>query len=218
MTMWPNQITAHNAGWPSQFRYRGSRRESAVAQLFSLDGVRVRSMSTSKRKVIFGLVALALVLPLLAFAAACPVCGGSVVKTATVVDDTNAPSRNLRVWNRSICANLLYGSDSVICTRCWHAHSKVVGRWERAAESAGSFQIPLRAVIRDVPLPSADSLRSHVVFTQTFAKNTFADSVAFWCVNSQSIQSGLRAYCTTNRLHLSTETNRIAGQIYVRIE
>jgi len=166
---------------------------------------------------IVGLVALVLVLPLLAFAAACPVCGGSVVKIATVVDDTNAPSRNLCVWNRSICANLFYGHDSVICTRCWHAHSDTLGKWERSSESPTTFQRPLRVVIGGVPLPSSDSLRSRVVFTQTFAKKT-TDSVAFWCVDSQSIQSALRAYCATNRLHLSAETNRIAGQVYVRIE
>jgi hypothetical protein len=175
-------------------------------------------MSTSKNEIIVGLVALMLALPLLAFAAACPVCGGSVVKTARIVDDTNAPSKNLCVWNRSICANLFYGANSVICTRCWHAHSDTLGKWERAAESPESFQKPLGTVIRGVPLPSPDSLRSRVVFTQTFAKKTFTDSVAFWCADSQSIQSGLRAYCTTNRLHFSAERNRPVGQIYVRIE
>ena len=42
-------------------------------------------MSTSKNKIIVGLVVLMLALPLLAFAAACPVCGGRVVKTAAAV-------------------------------------------------------------------------------------------------------------------------------------
>jgi hypothetical protein len=30
------EVAGDNAGWRWQFRYRGSRRESAVAQLFSL--------------------------------------------------------------------------------------------------------------------------------------------------------------------------------------
>ena len=136
-------------------------------------------MSTSKRKVIAGLAALVCLLPLLAFAAACPVCGGRVVKRAAVADDTNAPSKNLCVWNRSICANLFYGADSTICTRCWHAHSDTLGKWERASESPSTFQRPLRVAILGVPLPSSDTLRSRVVFTQTFAKKTFTDNVAF---------------------------------------
>jgi hypothetical protein len=179
---------------------------------------RRRSRSFHEHKVIVGLVALVLALPLLALATACPVCGGSVINTATVVDDTNAPSKNLCVWNRSICGNPFYGAESVICTRCWHAHSDTLGKWERASESPTTFQRPLRVVIRGVPLPSSDSLRSRVVFTQTFAKKTLRDGVAFWCVDSPSIQSGLRAYCATNRLDFTAETNRIAGQIYVRIE
>src|SRR5690242_1593997 len=65
--------------------------------------------------------------------AACPVCGGPLVKIGTVTDDTNALSKNISVWNRSICANLLYGDDSVICTRCWHAHSEFTGTWQRAS-------------------------------------------------------------------------------------
>ena len=177
-------------------------------------------MSTaSKTRIVVAAVAgFALLLPLLAFAASCPMCGARTVKLATVADDTNAPSKNLRVWNRSICANLLYGPDSDICTRCWHAHSITSGNWERASELPASFQRPLRAVIRGVPLPSPDGLRSRVVFKQTFAKKTFTDTVAFWCADSQNIQSLLRAYCATNRLHFSAETNRLAGQIYVRIE
>lgn len=169
----------------------------------------------SRTRIIAGLVAL---LPMLAFAAACPVCGGGVVKTATVTDITNAPSKNLCVWNRSMCGNLLQGTDSVICTRCWLAHSKLLDGWERATESADSFQQPLRAAIRSVPLPPPESLRSRVVFTQSFAEKRFADSVAFWCVDSASIQDSLRTYCVTNRLRFNAETNRIAGQIYVRIE
>jgi hypothetical protein len=35
---WPNQVAGANRRWRCQFRYRGSRRESAVAQLSALDG------------------------------------------------------------------------------------------------------------------------------------------------------------------------------------
>jgi hypothetical protein len=34
MTVWPNQITAANAGWRTQFRFRGSRRRPGVAEFY----------------------------------------------------------------------------------------------------------------------------------------------------------------------------------------
>src|SRR5205807_2354800 len=110
------------------------------------------------------------------------------------------------------------GSDSVICTRCWLAHSKLVGSWERASELAASFQRPLSPCIYGVPVPSEASLRSRVVFTQRYARKTIVESVAFWCVYHESILAGLRGYCATNGLRLSAETNRVAGQVYVKIE
>ena len=173
----------------------------------------------SKRKLLAlaAVAACALFVPLLAFTSACPVCGGQVVKTGTVTDDTNAPSRNLCVWNRSSCANLAYGPDSVICTRCWHGRSKLLGKWERASESPASFQRPLSPAIRGVPV-SADSVRSCVVFTQTYNNKKFAERLSFWCMDSESLLASLRAYCATNRLTLTAEANRIAGQVYVRIE
>jgi hypothetical protein len=40
---------ASNRRWRLQFRYRGSRRESAVAQLFSLGGIEFMSISKRRR-------------------------------------------------------------------------------------------------------------------------------------------------------------------------
>ena len=176
--------------------------------------------TTSKRTIIATSVVAALVLVLLlqAFAAACPVCGGRVVKTATVNDDTNAPSKNSCVWNRSICGNVLYGPDAVLCTRCWHAHSKLLIKWERSSELPASFHRPLGSAIRGVPIPPADAVRSGVVFTQTYAKKTFAESVSFWCVDDEHLLASLRGYCTTNHLTFSFETNRIAGQVFIKVE
>jgi len=175
--------------------------------------------ATSKTRITLSAVGvLVVLLPLLTFAAACPVCGARTAKLATVADDTNAPSKNLCVWNRSICANLFYGPDSEICTRCWHAHSTTAGKWERASELPASFQRPLSSAIRGIPIPSTNDLRSRAVFAQTYTKKAFAESVAFWCTNSESVLTSLRGYCATNRLTLSVESNRLAGQVYVRIE
>ena len=175
--------------------------------------------TTSKTRIaVSAVAALVVLLPLLAFAASCPMCGARTAKLATVADDTNAPSKNLCVWNRSICANLFYGPDSDICTRCWYAHSTTAGKWERASELPASFQRPLSSAIRGVPVPSTNDLRSLVVFTQTYTKKASAESVAFWCTDSESVLARLRGYCATNRLTLSVESNRLAGLVSVRIE
>ncbi len=177
-------------------------------------------MRTARQRIIaaIGLIVLVLVLALLKSGFACPACGGRIVKTATVTDDTNAPSKNLCFWNRSVCANLLYWPDSLICTRCWLAHSDLVGNWERASESPASFLRPLSSTIRGVPLPPPSSIHSRAVFTQSYGKKRFAESLAFWCVDNENLLAGLRGYCATNHLKFSAETNRLAGQAYVKIE
>jgi len=114
--------------------------------------------------------------------------------------------------------NLFYGPDSVICTRCWHAHSELMVSWERASVLPASFQRPLSPAIRGVPVPPADAVRSEVVFTQTYEKMKIAESLAFWCMDSKSLLASLRAYCDANGLTFTAETNRIAGQVYVKIE
>ena len=87
-------------------------------------------------KPVFAVVALVAALAvagsMLAFAGKCPVCSGRTEKVRTLTDETNASSRNVCVWNRSVCANLISGPDSVICTQCWLAHSPLLDRWERA--------------------------------------------------------------------------------------
>lgn len=175
---------------------------------------------TAKRvlAVVALVAALAVAGSMLAFPGKCPVCSGRTVKVRTLTDETNAPSRNVCTWNRSVCANLIYGPDSVICTQCWLAHSPLLDRWERASEIVDSFQRPLNPVIRGVPVPPSDRLRSRVVFTQGYAKARFTESIAFWCVESDGVLAALRGYCATNALACSVETNRIAGQVYVKIE
>ena len=44
----------------------------------------------------------------------CPVCGGAVVAVEQVQDDVSKPSRNIAVWNRSICGNELFGPGATI--------------------------------------------------------------------------------------------------------
>lgn len=164
------------------------------------------------------IVAFMLVAPLLARPVSCPVCGARTSKLATVADNTNAPSRNLFIWDRSVCGNVLFGPDSAICTRCWHANSGVSKQWERASESIASFQRPLSVAICGVPVPIAKNIRSRVVFTQSYRQKALIEGVSFWCAENERDMATLRRYCTTNRLGLIIESNRLPGQVYVRIE
>jgi len=46
------EVAGANRRWRGPFRYRGSRRASAVAQLFSLGVIRARPFSSHERPVI----------------------------------------------------------------------------------------------------------------------------------------------------------------------
>ncbi len=179
-------------------------------------------MTKMRKKAIWMLAILAVVVSLSAALVVtwrCPVCGGWLVSAAKLSDDTTRPSRNLCVWNRSICANLFYGPGSVICTRCWYAHSPRSRRWERSIAYSDGFYHPLRPEIRGVPVPGGDRLRGLAVFSQVYAHGAFTDSVAFWCIDNAGYITGLRHYCTTNHLTLTDErAASMPGDVYIKIQ
>ena len=148
----------------------------------------------------------------------CPVCSGPLAKVGTIADDISKPSRNLCVWNRSACGNVLHGADSLVCTRCWHAGSHLVGDWERSIENPNGFRRPFSPTLRAIPLPSGDSLRSRVIFTQTYSRKRFTENVTFWASNSESLFYSLRGFCLANRLVLTLQTNPITREVYVKIQ
>jgi hypothetical protein len=57
------EVAGANRRWRCQFRYRGTRRESAVAQLFSLGGFRIMKRST----IIFSALLVASIIAFVAF-------------------------------------------------------------------------------------------------------------------------------------------------------
>lgn len=90
--------------------------------------------------------------PTLASAATrCPLCGGRLVKADSLKDDTRKPSKNLEMWNRSICLNPARSVEAVICTRCWFSFSPGWSEgWERCSEVPDSFRYPPPDVIRQL--------------------------------------------------------------------
>ena len=125
---------------------------------------------------------------------ACGVCGGPVTAVSSIADDRSKPSRNMSVWNRSICGNLLYGGDSRICTQCWHAYSSVLRKWSLALADPAGFQKPLHDSILRFPLPAASDVKSSVVYDQTIDGASRKESVLFWCVSDEQYLSRVRAY------------------------
>lgn len=148
----------------------------------------------------------------------CLHCGGQLAKVGTVKDDITKPSKNINVWNRSICANPFYGDDSIICTQCWLAHSTRFQRWERSSEVPASFHRPLSTVIRDFPIPSAKDIKSLVVYSQQISGTQVTESVVFWCTDSNSLISSFRAYASKHSLSLRiTPQDRVRHEVSVSV-
>lgn len=149
----------------------------------------------------------------------CPLCGGRLTRVGDDTDDPTRPSENLAVWNRSICANMFYRDDSVICTRCRHAYSTWFNYWERGSELPESFQRPLGEAIRHFPLPPAKDITSAVVYSQTWTPTQRKESVAFWCTDAPGLLASFGEYAGQHDLALRTEpSDRFPNQVWVVVE
>ena len=131
-----------------------------------------------------------------------PICTGGLAKVGTITDDRSKPSKNIAVWNRSMCANPFYDDDSIICTECWYSYSKQFSRWERSSELPDSFRRPLSVTIRQFPLPPAKEIKSLVVYSQQVAGAQVTESVLFWCTDSPTLLDPFRDYCRVQNLSI----------------
>lgn len=133
----------------------------------------------------------------------CPLCSGTLAKVGDIKDDPSKPSKNIAVWNRSMCGNLYYGKDSVICTHCWHSYSKQFAYWERSSELPDSFRPALSAAIRQFPLPPSQEIKSpRVVYSQQIARGKVTESVLFWCADSPRLLESFQNYCAAHHLSI----------------
>ena len=149
----------------------------------------------------------------------CPLCKGALSTVGAIKDDTSLPSINLSVWNRSICANLLYSDASPICTTCWHAYSEALKKWERSSENPISFTQPLSAAIRGFPLPPSGSITSRVVYSHAVADGKPSESLFFWCRRSEDYLRRARRYADEHKLKFRVETaDRLPADVYLYID
>lgn len=149
----------------------------------------------------------------------CPDCGDTLIDLATAQDDTDRPSRNLSIWNRSICGGLAHGPGSVICTNCWLAYRTYFGSWDRASELPDSFNRPLTAAIRNCPLPAPEDRKNRIVYSQEIKLEAVNESVFFWCTPTGDFIPRLRQYAEEHDLSLRVELQeRIPEEWFVIVE
>lgn len=143
----------------------------------------------------------------------CPLCGGPVVPVEQISDELEKPSRNISVWNRSICANQFFGSGSVICTRDWYAYSPKLKKWELSLNDASGFAVELDARIRYFPLPESSAIRSGVVYSQEIDEQATVDSVSYWCETDEDYLAKLPVLAPDVSIQILRD--RLPGQTIV---
>jgi hypothetical protein len=145
----------------------------------------------------------------------CAVCGAPTVPIGTIHDDPTRPSPNLSVWNRSICANVLFGPNSSICTRCQHAYSPMMQRWMLALKDPNGFLKPLHHDIADFPLPQKERIKSLAVYSQEYDGQHFTESIGFWCAADESYLAIAQTYAAAHSLILNIERERLPHENYL---
>ncbi|HSI62246.1 MAG TPA: hypothetical protein VLE43_03985 [Candidatus Saccharimonadia bacterium] len=142
----------------------------------------------------------------------CAYCGGKITHVGAITDDRAQPSKNLAVWNRSICANPFYGEDSLICTKCWLSFSKDFGYWERKSNQPDSFHRALTPEIRNFPAPSPGG-----VYAQYQKDGRCWESAMFWCTRSDKLASTFRDYARKHGLSINIDPRPDVKQMIVTV-
>jgi hypothetical protein len=75
----------------------------------------------------------------------CPVCNKKTFEVTTQKDDPSKPSKNIDVWNRSVCATLSYGKGSYICMNDGYAYDASLKTWKLKLNDRDGFAHPLVA-------------------------------------------------------------------------
>jgi hypothetical protein len=148
----------------------------------------------------------------------CPVCQSILVDVTTQVDDKSKPSKNLSVWNRSICANPFFHKGSLICPRDGYAYEAQLKQWKLSLESRDSFAYPLDRKIYEFPLPVSKAIKSRTVYSQIFEKlDSIEHGLLFWTLLDDSYFTEIRKYAKTNGIVLAIDPHRDQGQAVIKV-
>ena len=129
----------------------------------------------------------------------CPVCGGKVTNVERLKDDLGKPSRNIEIWNRSMCANLLLGG-ALVCTKCWLCSYFYEEDWKRMSELRDSFIPPIDKAIHDFPLGTVEA-----TYDRRFAVTDLTDSMEFGWDGSEDHLSAYKDYCKQHGLFIQLQ-------------
>jgi len=135
-----------------------------------------------------------------------------------VQDDPSKPSRNIAMWNRSSCGNLLFGPGATICPHDWYAYSAELEKWELSLEDPKGFALAMDGRIRDLPLPEKGKIRSGVVYSQSIDGDKIVHSAGFWCDTDESYLDRLNDYAKRAGINVKIERERTLGQTYATAE
>ena len=148
----------------------------------------------------------------------CPVCRAAAVDTTSQKDDLSKPSKNLEVWNRSICANPFYGKGSYICPKDGYAYEAGFKTWNLSLNDHDRFAHALAGGIRSFPLPAERNITSGVVYSQEFTDlSSVKHSLLFWCTTDTGYFKKIRAYAEINALSLGIEKGSTKKQSIIRV-
>ena len=142
----------------------------------------------------------------------CPVCGGRITLAQTVRDDLKKPSKNLDLFNRSMCA-LGPSSGSVYCTRCWFLSRWDEEEWRRSSEFPDTFFRPLCPAIRKFPIAAGVGS-----YEQVFSGINVTEGVYFWDKKSAEIISRYNDYCKEHELVFEEDRNpSYSGEVFISV-
>ena len=145
----------------------------------------------------------------------CPICEGELVDVTQQKDDQSKPSRNLAVWNRSVCANPFFHEGSLICLRDGYAYEFQLEHWELSLEDRDGFAHPLDKAIYEFPLPIAERIKSRVVYSQRFVDlGEVEHEFGLWTSNDDDYFDKISNYSDENGIDLSIEPYPDRGEVY----
>jgi hypothetical protein len=148
----------------------------------------------------------------------CALCGAPTISIGTIEDDRSRPSRNIAVWNRSMCGNLFYGTGSAICSRCWQAYSTPLRRWQLGLDDPSGFYLPLSEEMTQFPLPKSDGAEVHPVYYQEYDGEVLTEKVAFWCKSDDKYLAAAQAHAAKHSLELKVyRAGRLPDEMHLTI-
>ncbi|EDM25985.1 hypothetical protein LNTAR_19347 [Lentisphaera araneosa HTCC2155] len=134
----------------------------------------------------------------------CIACKEICSQTIDIKDDISKPSKNITIWNRSMCPN--FHSYGFICPKDFYAYSSYEKQWNLSTVNKDAFTIKLNSSIYNVPIPKQTI--NLVVYDQTITKKKKNESLCFWIKIDETYIQEIKKYCQQNDLTLKIHNEK----------